>query len=67
MQAVDTTGAGDAFVGAFGFGLAAGLDVLAAVRVGIACASDSVTRPGTQSSYASKEAASRILARVVGP
>jgi ribokinase len=67
VQAVDTTGAGDAFVGAFGFGLAAGLDELAAVRLGIACASDSVTRHGTQSSYASKQAASRMLARVSGP
>jgi ribokinase len=66
VQAVDTTGAGDAFVGAFGYALAAGLDELAAVRLGIACASDSVTRHGTQSSYASKEAASRILEEVAG-
>jgi ribokinase len=61
---VDTTGAGDAFVGAFAFGLAAGLDELAAVRLGIACASDSVTRPGTQSSFASSEGAALILDRV---
>jgi ribokinase len=61
---VDTTGAGDAFVGAFAFGLAAGLDELAAVRLGIACASDSVTRPGTQSSFASREAAAAILDRI---
>jgi ribokinase len=61
---VDTTGAGDAFVGAFAFGLAAGLDELAAVRLGIGCASDSVTRPGTQSSFASREGAAAILDRV---
>jgi ribokinase len=61
---VDTTGAGDAFVGAFAFGLAAGLDELAAVRLGIACASDSVTRPGTQSSFASREDAAEIVAGV---
>jgi len=44
VRPVDTTGAGDAFVGAFAYGLAAGLDELTAVRLGIACASDSVTR-----------------------
>jgi ribokinase len=64
VTAVDTTGAGDAFVGAFTFGLAAGLDELTAVRLGIACASDSVTREGTQSSFASPEAAVAIVDRV---
>ena len=66
VKAVDTTGAGDAFVGAFAFGLAAGLDELAAVRLAIACASDSVTRPGTQASYPTRERAAAILAGVVG-
>jgi len=66
VKAVDTTGAGDAFLGAFAFGLAAGLDELAAVRLGIACASDSVTRLGTQSSFASQEGAREMLRRVVG-
>ena len=61
---VDTTGAGDAFVGAFAYGLAAGLDELTAVRLAIACASDSVTREGTQSSYPLREAAAGILERV---
>jgi ribokinase len=65
-EAVDTTGAGDAFVGAFGFALASGLEPLLAVRLGIACASDSVTRPGTQASFASREDAGRILAGVLG-
>ena len=51
VQALDTTGAGDAFVGAFGYGLAVGLPELEAVRLGVRCASDSVTRPGTQSSF----------------
>ena len=58
---VDTTGAGDAFVGAFAVGLAAGLDEVAAVRLGIACASDSVRRTGTQSSFPSLEAAAAML------
>jgi ribokinase len=65
VRAVDTTGAGDAFVGAFAFGLAAGLDEAAAMRLGIACASDSVTRPGTQSSFASPEAARKLIERVL--
>jgi ribokinase len=64
VQAIDTTGAGDAFVGAFAYGLAAGLDELAAVRLGILCASDSVTRPGTQSSFPSRDQAAELLARV---
>ena len=61
---VDTTGAGDAFVGAFAVGLAAGLDEIAAVRLGIACASDSVTRTGTQSSFPSREASAALLEAV---
>jgi ribokinase len=68
VTAIDTTGAGDAFVGAFAYGLAAGLDEITAVRLGIACASDSVTRPGTQSSFASPEGAAAIAERVLaGP
>jgi ribokinase len=51
VTAVDTTGAGDAFVGAFAYGLAKGLDELDAVRLGVRCASDSVQRSGTQSSF----------------
>ncbi len=51
VDAVDTTGAGDAFVGAFAFGLAMGFDELTAVRLGCACAAASVTRPGTQKSF----------------
>ena len=65
VEAVDTTGAGDAFVGAFAYGLAAGLPELTAVRLGIACASDSVTKHGTQSSFATREGARHILGRVL--
>jgi ribokinase len=64
VEAVDTTGAGDAFVGAFAVGLAAGLHERAAVRLGIVCASDSVTRRGTQSSFASREVARGILSEI---
>jgi ribokinase len=64
VTAIDTTGAGDAFVGAFAVGLALGLSELEAVRIGIACASDSVTRPGTQSSFPDRDRAAALLAGV---
>jgi ribokinase len=59
--AIDTTGAGDAFVGAFAVGLALGRSPVAAVRLGCAAAADSVTRRGTQASYADRVAAATIL------
>jgi len=61
VTAVDTTGAGDAFVGAFSYGLAAGFDHRAAVRLGVMCAADSVTREGTQTSFPRGEAARRMI------
>jgi ribokinase len=66
VTAVDTTGAGDAFVGAFAVGLALGLPEGAAVRLGIRCASDSVTRPGTQASFPDPDRSAAILAEVRG-
>jgi len=54
VSAIDTTGAGDAFVGAFSAGLANGLTPIEAVKLGVDRASDSVTKSGTQSSYAKK-------------
>jgi ribokinase len=51
VTAVDTTGAGDAFVGSFAYALAAGWTERHAVRLGILCAADSVTRDGTQTSF----------------
>jgi ribokinase len=47
----DTTGAGDAFAGAFTAALVAGETALSAATVAVAYASDSVTRPGTRASY----------------
>jgi ribokinase len=58
---VDTTGAGDAFVGAFATGLAAGLAPEAAARLGCAAASLSVRQPGTQRSFPSRAAVQRLL------
>jgi ribokinase len=46
-KVVETTGAGDAFVGGFAAALAGGADPLDAVRFGSAAAGISVTRPGT--------------------
>ena len=54
VSAIDTTGAGDAFVGAFSAGLANGLTPIEAIKLGVDRASDSVTKTGTQSSYAKK-------------
>ena len=61
VEAIDTTGAGDAFVGAFGVGLALGWGPDAAARLGCAMASDSVTRRGTQASYADPSTARALL------
>ena len=52
--AVDTTGAGDAFVGTFAFALASGNNPVDAMNLGIKVASMSVTRKGAQSSYPSQ-------------
>jgi ribokinase len=67
VRAVDTTGAGDAFVGAFAVGLAHGLDPRAAATLGCAAASNSVTRPGTQGSYPSRAVAQQLLAAQLAP
>lgn len=55
VQAVDTTGAGDAFIGCFTNAWVGSGDVLAAIRRGNRYAADSVTRAGTQTSYATAE------------
>lgn len=47
VRAVDTTGAGDAFVGGLAAGLARGDTIVDAARTGNAVAALSVTRPGT--------------------
>ena len=59
--AVDTTGAGDSFVGALAAALAGGSSTAAAVRFGCAAAGISVTRPGT---VAAMPALSEIEARM---
>jgi ribokinase len=51
VNVVDTTGAGDAFVGTFAVALAAGSSPLDAVRLGCQAGALSVQRPGTQASF----------------
>jgi ribokinase len=51
VKAVDTTGAGDAFVGSMAYFLAAGNTLAAACAKANICAANSVTKRGTQSSY----------------
>jgi len=48
VEVMDTTGAGDAFVGAFAAELSRGVDVEEAVRFAVAAASVSVTKPGAR-------------------
>jgi ribokinase len=64
VTAVDTTGAGDSFVGAFTFGLASGLSVEQAVDLGCRAAAIGVTREGTQAAYPTNSEALNILQEV---
>jgi ribokinase len=66
VRVVDTTGAGDAFVGAFAVGLALGLPERDAVQLGISCATESVGRPGTQASFPDRDRCARILGEIIG-
>jgi ribokinase len=51
VTVVDTTGAGDAFIGALAAALSQGSDLLTAVRRGVTVGTIAVTRAGTQDSY----------------
>lgn len=53
VKAVDTTGAGDAFIGAFAYHLLALGDVGRAMHMANRCAAASTRRPGAQKSYVS--------------
>ena len=52
VTAVDSTGAGDSFIGTLASNLARGATLLLAVRNALHCATISVTRVGAQKSYA---------------
>jgi ribokinase len=64
VQAIDTVGAGDCFVGSFAFAVASGLTESQSVQLGIETASLSVTLKGAQSSYPTPEVADQILLQV---
>ena len=51
VQAIDTTGAGDAFVGTFAVAIASEKELKEAMRLGCIAAGLSVTKKGAQSSY----------------
>jgi ribokinase len=51
VNAVDTTGAGDCFIGTLAFCIARGNDLPTALKQAVANASDSVRRKGTQFSF----------------
>ena len=51
VDAVDTTGAGDAFVGTFAVAVASRTTPVSAVRLGCAAGALAVQRPGTQTSF----------------
>lgn len=64
VKAVDTTGAGDAFVGGFAAGLVRhDGDILAAARLGQAVAALSVTKPGTAPSMPTAREIAAFLKR----
>jgi ribokinase len=64
VQARDTTGAGDCFVGAFVAACLEGRDVAVAVRFANAAAALSVTRDGAAISYPTREEVNAFLSCV---
>ena len=63
VDATDTSGAGDAFIGCFSSCYVQDGDVLAAIRKASAFAALSVTRKGTQMSYPDRAAFAAFLAQ----
>ena len=55
VEAVDTTGAGDAFVGALAVGISEGADLASAARLACRAAAVAVGRRGAQSALATRE------------
>lgn len=51
VNAIDTVGAGDCFNGAFAVGIGLGWELREAVKFGVFCASQSVTKAGAQTGY----------------
>jgi ribokinase len=66
VTAIDTTAAGDAFAGYLGAGLAAGLELPAAIERAMAAGAIAVTVRGASPSLPTAEAVDRLLAENVG-
>ena len=66
VDAIDTTGAGDAFNGGFVMALAEGKDLFTALRYGNVTGALSVTRKGTAPSMPDREAIDRLYAEAYG-
>ncbi len=64
VEVVDSTGAGDAFIGSFARYFAAGLDLQAALGKAALYAADSVTRRGAQKSFATEPEFEALCARL---
>jgi ribokinase len=62
VRAIDPTAAGDAFLSALAVFLLSGSDELYAIRRACAVAALTVTRPGAQSSFPSREEIAAFLA-----
>ena len=65
VQAVDTTAAGDAFVGALAVGMAAGAELHEAVRLAILAGAAAVTREGAQNSLPDRDDLYRLFGEEV--
>ncbi len=61
VNAIDTTGAGDAFIGCFAHFFVQNGDVLQAIKMATAFAALSVTKQGTQTSYPNVEELNQFL------
>jgi ribokinase len=61
VSAADTSGAGDAFIGALGALLSASVPLHDAIRKANALAALTVTRPGTQASFPSRDEAREVV------
>lgn len=60
VEAVDTTGAGDAFTGALAWRLGVGDDLVTAARFAVRVGALAVTRPGAQQSYPTAAEVARL-------
>jgi ribokinase len=66
VEAVDTTGAGDALIAGIAVALAEGRDLPNAARWGVATSALAVTRPGTADAMPSRDAVERVLHTMMG-